>query len=160
MIVSAIAAIGENHAIGKDNQLLWHMPNDLKHFKDITSGRTIIMGRKTFDSVGKPLPKRRNIVVTRQDITIPGCEVARSVEAALALCGGEDEVFIGGGAEIYKLAMPLTNRMYLTIIHKNFEANAFFPEIDHKTWKETEREDHQPDAKNPYPYSFITLERA
>ena len=117
MTVSIIVAIGENHAIGKSNQLLWHMPNDLRHFKEITSGRTIIMGRKTFDSVGKPLPRRRNIVVTRQDITIPGCEVVKSIEDGLALCEGEDEVFIGGGAEIYKLAMHLTDRIYLTIIH-------------------------------------------
>ena len=160
MTVSIIVAIGENNAIGKNNQLLWHMPNDLKHFKDVTSGRTIIMGRKTFDSVGKPLPKRRNIVVTRQDITIPGCEVVKSIEDGLALCKGEDEVFIGGGAEIYKLAMHLTDRIYLTIIHKSFDADTFFPEIDRKEWKEVSRQDFQPDEKNPLPYSFITLERA
>jgi len=158
MTVSIIVAIGENHAIGKNNQLLWHMPNDLKHFKDITSGRTIIMGRKTFDSVGKPLPRRRNIVVTRQDITIPGCEVVKSIEDGLALCKGEDEVFIGGGAEIYKLAMHLTNRIYLTIIHKSFDADTFFPEIDKTEWKEVKREDFEPDEKNPLPYSFITLQ--
>ena len=156
MIVSIIVAIGENHAIGKNNQLLWHMPNDLKHFKDITSGRTIIMGRKTFDSVGKPLPRRRNIVVTRQDITIPGCEVVKSIEDGLALCKDEDEVFIGGGAEIYKLAMHLTDRIYLTIIHKSFDADTFFPEIDKLEWKEVKREDFEPDEKNPLPYSFIT----
>jgi len=160
MIVAIIVAIGENNAIGKNNQLLWHMPNDLKHFKDVTSGRTIIMGRKTFDSVGKPLPKRRNIVVTRQDITIPGCEVVKSIEDGLALCKGEDEVFIGGGAEIYKLAMHLTDRIYLTIIHKSFDADTFFPEIERKEWKEVSREDYQPDEKNLLPYSFITLERA
>ena len=160
MIVSIIVAIGENNAIGKNNQLLWHMPNDLKHFKDVTSGRTIIMGRKTFDSVGKPLPKRRNIVVTRQDITIPGCEVVKSIEDGLALCKGEDEVFIGGGAEIYKLALHLTDRIYLTIIHKSFDADTFFPEIDRKEWKEVSRQDFQPDEKNPLSYSFITLERA
>lgn len=159
MTVSSIVAMGENNAIGKNNQLLWHMPADLKHFKDITSGKSIIMGRKTFDSVGKPLPKRRNIVVTRQDIAIPGCEVVKSVEEGLELCKGEEEVFIGGGAEIYKLAMHLTDRIYLTIIHKNFDADTFFPEIDYKVWKETEREDHAPDDKNPYAYSFITLER-
>ena len=159
MIVSIIVAIGENHAIGKNNQLLWHMPNDLKHFKDITSGRTIIMGRKTFDSVGKPLPRRRNIVVTRQDIIIPGCEVVKSIEDGLALCKNEDEVFIGGGAEIYKLAMHLTDRIYLTIIHKSFDADTFFPEIDKSEWKEVKREDFELDEKNPLPYSFITLER-
>jgi dihydrofolate reductase len=159
MTVSIIVAIGENHAIGKNNQLLWHMPNDLKHFKDITSGRTIIMGRKTFDSVGKPLPRRRNIVVTRQDITIPGCEVVKSIEDGLTLCKDEDEVFIGGGAEIYKLAMHLTDRIYLTVIHKRFDADTFFPEIDKSEWKEVKREDFEPDEKNPLPYSFITLER-
>jgi dihydrofolate reductase len=159
MTVSIIVAIGENFAIGKNNQLLWHMPNDLKHFKDVTSGRTIIMGRKTFDSVGKPLPRRRNIVVTRQDITIPGCEVVKSIEEGLALCKDEDEVFIGGGAEIYKLAMHLTDRIYLTIIHKSFDADTFFPEIDKSEWKEVKREDFEPDEKNPLPYSFITLER-
>ena len=159
MTVSIIVAIGENHAIGKNNQLLWHMPNDLKHFKDTTSGRTIIMGRKTFDSVGKPLPRRRNIVVTRQDITIPGCEVVKSIEDGLALCKDEDEVFIGGGAEIYKLAMHLTDRIYLTIIHKSFDADTFFPEINKSEWKEVKREDFEPDEKNLIPYSFITLER-
>lgn len=160
MIISIIVAIGENHAIGKNNQLLWHMPNDLKHFKEITSGRTIIMGRKTFDSVGKPLPRRRNIVVTRKDITIPGCEVVHSIKDGLALCEGEDEVFIGGGSEIYKDAMELTDRIYLTIIHKVFDADTFFPEIDKSVWTETERQDFDPDEKNPLSYSFITLERA
>ncbi|MBL4676972.1 MAG: dihydrofolate reductase [Mucilaginibacter sp.] len=159
MTISIIVAIAENNAIGKNNQLLWHMPNDLKHFKEITSGRTIIMGRKTFDSVGRPLPKRRNIVVTRQDIEIPGCEVVKSIDEGLALCAGEDEVFIGGGAEIYRQAMDKTDRIYLTIIHKEFDADTFFPEIDYSQWNEVSRERHEPDEKNPLPYSFITLER-
>lgn len=159
MTISIIVAISQNHAIGKNNQLLWHLPADLKHFKDITSGHTIIMGRKTFDSVGKPLPNRRNIVVTRQPITIPGCEVVNSIEAALELCRAEEEVFIGGGAEIYKQAMSLTDRIYLTIVHRHFDADTFFPEIDKSEWKEVSREDHQPDLKNPIAYSFITLER-
>src|ERR1700739_4477617 len=101
MIISDVVAIAENTAIGKDNQLLWHLPNDLKHFKAITSGHTIIMGRKTYDSVGKPLPNRRNIIITRKDIKIEGCEVVNSIGAALELCKTEDEVFIVGGAEIY-----------------------------------------------------------
>lgn len=159
MIVSAIAAISQNHAIGKNNQLLWHLPKDLKHFKDITSGHTVIMGRKTYESVGKPLPNRRNIIVTRQHIKIEGCEVVDSVEAALALSTDQEEVFIVGGAEIYKLAMPLTNRIYLTIVHHYFEADAFFPELEPHTWRETHREDYEPDAKNNLPFSFITLER-
>ncbi|MBS1527321.1 MAG: type II toxin-antitoxin system death-on-curing family toxin [Bacteroidetes bacterium] len=159
MIVSAIVAIGENNAIGKNNQLLWHMPADLKHFKEITSGKSIIMGRKTFDSMGKPLPKRRNIVVTRQDISIPGCEVVKSIDEGLALCAGEDEVFIGGGAEIYKQAMSKTDRIYLTIIHKAFDADTFFPKINYAEWVQKHREDHDADERNPIPYSFITLER-
>jgi len=159
MIISIIVAIGENNAIGKNNQLLWHMPADLRHFKNKTAGHTIIMGRKTFDSVGKPLPNRRNIIVTRQNITIPGCEVVKSIDDAIALCKGEDEVFIGGGAEIYREAIDKTDRIYLTIIHKIFDADTFFPEIDFTQWVETEREDHQPDDKNELSYSFITLER-
>jgi dihydrofolate reductase len=159
MIVSIVVAIAENYAIGKNNQLLWHMPADLKHFKNITSGHTVIMGRKTYDSVGKPLPNRRNIIVTRQDITIEGCEVVKSIEDALALCANEDEVFIVGGAEIYKLAMSKTDCIYLTIIHHSFDADTLFPEIDYMEWKETAREDHQPDERNKFPYSFITLER-
>ena len=160
MTVSIIVAIGENNAIGKDNQLLWHLPADLRHFKNKTSGHTIIMGRKTFDSVGKPLPNRRNIVVTRQDIKIEGCEVVKSIDDALALCRDEEEVFIGGGAEIYKLAMPKTDRIYLTIVHQEFDADTFFPEIDFSQWIETSHEDHEADPKNYIPYSFLTLERA
>jgi dihydrofolate reductase len=160
MIVSIVVAIGENHAIGKDNKLLWHLPKDLKHFKEITTGGTVIMGRKTYDSVGRPLPNRRNIIVTRQEIEIEGCEVVNSVETALDLCRDKEEVFIVGGAEIYKLAMHLTDRIYLTIVHADFEADTYFPEIKEDIWKETARQDHEADEKNPLPFSFITLERA
>jgi dihydrofolate reductase len=159
MITTIVVAIGENNAIGKNNQLLWYLPADLKHFKNITTGHTVIMGRKTYDSVGKPLPNRRNIIITRQDITIEGCEVVKSIEDALALCSTEEEVFIVGGAEIYRQSMHLTNRLYLTIVHQSFDADSFFPEINYDEWKETEREDHEPDEKNKLPYSFITLER-
>jgi len=157
--ITAVVAIASNYAIGKNNQLLWHLPNDLKHFKNITAGGTVIMGRKTFASVGKPLPKRRNIVITRQDIEIEGCEVVKSIDEAIALCETEDEVFIVGGAEIYRQAMHLTNRIYLTIVHQSFDADTFFPEIDYKDWKEMEREDHEVDEKHQFSYSFITLER-
>lgn len=160
MTISIVVAIAQNNAIGKDNKLLWHLPKDLKHFKEITTGGTIIMGRKTYDSVGRPLPNRRNIVITRQQIEIPGCEVINSVEAALDLCRDEAEVFIIGGAEIYKLALPHTDKIYLTIVHQDFEADAYFPEIKEDIWKEIERQNHEPDEKNPLPYSFITLERA
>jgi dihydrofolate reductase len=159
MIISAVVAIAENNAIGKNNQLLWRLPNDLKHFRQITTGHTVIMGRKTYDSVGKPLPNRRNIIITRQKMEIAGCEVVASVEEALALCAGEPEVFIVGGAEIYKLAMPVTNRIYLTIVHQAFDADAYFPPINDNEWAETEREDHGTDEKHAIPYSFITLQR-
>jgi len=159
MTISIVVAISENHAIGKDNKLLWHLSADLKHFKEITTGHTIIMGRKTYESVGRPLPKRRNIIITRQPIAIEGCEVVNSIEAALTLCADEDEVFIVGGAEVYRQSMHLTNRIYLTIVHKEFEGDSFFPEIKKEEWKELSREYHQPDEKNPIPYSFITLER-
>jgi dihydrofolate reductase len=117
------------------------------------------MGRKTFDSVGRPLPNRRNIVITRQVMHIPGCEVVSSIDAALALCADEEEVFIVGGAEIYRQSIHLTDRIYLTIVHRTFDADSYFPEIDYKEWIETEHEDCQPDEKNNLPYSFITLER-
>ncbi|MCJ8209972.1 dihydrofolate reductase [Mucilaginibacter sp. RS28] len=158
--ITIVVAIAENNAIGKNNQLLWHLPKDLKHFKDITSGGTVIMGRKTFDSVGKPLPKRRNIIITRQDITIEGCEVVKSLDDALALCAAEPEVFIVGGAEIYKLSLPKVNRIYLTVVHHSFDADTFFPELNPEEWKTIEREDFGTDEKHLYPYSFITLERA
>jgi dihydrofolate reductase len=159
MTTSIIVAIAKNNAIGKNNQLLWYLPNDLKHFKDVTSGHTVIMGRKTFDSVGKPLPRRRNIVVTRQDISIEGCEVVKSIEAALALCAGEDEAFIIGGAEIYRQSIHLTDRIYLTQIDQDFDGDTFFPELNPAVWKETKRENFEPDDKNKLKYSFITLQR-
>jgi dihydrofolate reductase len=159
MIISIVVAISENHVIGKDNKLLWYLPNDLKHFKEITTGHTVIMGRKTYESVGKPLPNRRNIIITRQNITIEGCEVVSSIEAALALCSHEAEVFIVGGAEIYRQSLHLTDRIYLTIVHKEFDGDSYFPEIEANEWKETAREDYEPDIKNNLPYSFITFER-
>lgn len=159
MTTTIVVAISENNAIGKDNQLLWYLPKDLKHFKEITSGHTVIMGRKTYDSVGKPLPNRRNIVITRQDITIEGVEVVKSIEAALELCKDTHEVFVIGGAEIYKQAMHLTDKIFLTIVHATFDADAYFPEIDYRFWQETARQDHDADEKNSLPFSFITLER-
>ena len=158
MIVSIVVAISENNAIGKNNQLIWHLPADLKHFKEITTGHSIIMGRKTYDSIGKPLPNRRNIVITRNPLLeIPGTEVCTSLEAAIALCQAEEEVFVIGGAEIFQEAFPLTQKIYLTRVHENYEADTFFPEIDAETWTETAVEHHQADAKNAVDYTFSTL---
>ncbi|WP_256006934.1 MULTISPECIES: dihydrofolate reductase [Pedobacter] len=160
MIVSAVVAISENRAIGKDNQLLWHLPKDLKHFKKITSGHTVIMGRKTYDSVGKPLPNRRNIVITRRtDLEIEGAEVVSSLDAALELCRHETEVFIIGGAEIYKLALQRTDRIYLTTVHETYDADAFFPELNETLWKETESQRHEADDRHSVAFTFSTLER-
>ena len=159
MIVTFVVAAAANNAIGKDNQLLWHLPTDLKHFKTITSGHTIIMGRKTFDSMGKPLPNRRNIVITRnQDLKIDGATVTQSLDQALELCNDEAEVFVIGGAEIYKAALDRTDKIYLTRVHKSFEGDAYFPDLDPEKWTEVAREDHAADEKNPIDFSFITLE--
>src|SRR5690606_5122657 len=141
--LSIIVAVSANNAIGKNNQLLWHLPADLKHFKNITSGHTIIMGRKTYESIGKPLPHRRNIVITRQpQLQLAGVEIVHSLDEALALCQNEAEVFVIGGAEIYRQALPLCQRIYLTRVHKHFDGDAFFPELDYETWQEIEKEDH------------------
>lgn len=158
--LSIIAAVSENNAIGKDNQLLWHLPADLKHFKALTTGHTIIMGRKTFDSIGKPLPNRRSIVVSRNTaLKIEGVELAYTLEDALRLAGNKEEVFIIGGAEIYRQSLPFADKIYLTRVHQQHEADAFFPEIDPGIWKETASATFQPDEKNTISYTFSTLER-
>lgn len=160
--LSIVVAVSENNAIGKDNQLLWHLPTDLKHFKEITSGNTIIMGRKTYDSIGRPLPNRRNIVITRStDLELPNVEVVNTLEAALALCDDEKEkqIFVIGGAEIYKHALPLANKIYLTTVHQTYDADVFFPDLNKEDWKETSSAYHQADEKNNVAYTFSTLER-
>jgi len=158
--ISIVVAIATNNAIGKDNQLLWHLPADLKHFKEITSGHPIIMGRKTYDSIGRPLPNRRNIVITRQkDLHIPNVEVVNDLAAAIALCKDEKEVFVIGGAEIYRHALPYTQKIYLTTVHQNYEADTFFPELPDSEWKTTAQENHAADEKNSVAYTFSTLER-
>ncbi|MFA4868155.1 MAG: dihydrofolate reductase [Pedobacter sp.] len=161
MMISVVVAIDENNAIGKDNQLLWHLPADLKHFKEVTSGHTIIMGRKTYDSIGKPLPNRRNIVMTRTpELQIPGVEVVSNIDEALALCTTEEEeVFIIGGAEIYKSTLKIVNKIYLTRVHQSYDADAFFPQIDSDLWNEIDVEKHLPDEKNHVAYTFSTLLR-
>ncbi|MES2418712.1 MAG: dihydrofolate reductase [Bacteroidota bacterium] len=158
--LSIVVAISANNAIGKNNQLLWHLPSDLKHFKEITSGHPIIMGRKTFDSIGKPLPNRRNIIITRKTgLTIPGVEVTHSLAEAISLCKNENEAFIVGGAEIYKEALAFTDRIYLTTVHQTYEADVFFSEIKHSEWKVINQEYHPADEKNNVAYTFSTMER-
>lgn len=165
MILSIIVAISSNLVIGKDNTLIWHMPADMKYFKDKTSGHCVITGRKNYESIPekfRPLPNRTNIVVTRQtDYQAPGAIVASSIEKAIAIAKelGDEEVFIIGGAEIYKQSMPMVNRLYLTRIHHEFEGDAFFPEVDLEIFKLTNAEPHQADEKNKYNYTFETYER-
>lgn len=156
MTISIIVAAAQNNAIGKNNELLWHLSEDLKRFKRLTTGHSIIMGRKTFDSIGKPLPNRRSIIITRQhDLKIEGCEVVHSLDEAIQLCKGEPEVFIIGGAEIYKQSLEKANKIYLTRVYADFEGDAFFPEI-HSTWKELHKEAFT-DEKSQLSYAFIDL---
>lgn len=135
--LSIIVAIASNGAIGKNNELLWHLKADLKHFKAITTGHTIIMGRKTFESIGRPLPKRRNIVISSQDtFAFEGIEVFHSLEEALEAVKTEEEVFIIGGGQIYSQAMPLASKLYLTVVEREYDGDTFFTEIDYSQWKE------------------------
>lgn len=159
-MLSIIVAAARNNAIGKNNQLLWHMPADLKFFKETTVGHPVVMGRKTFDSVGKPLPKRRNIVITRNpDFSAEGVEVCLSLEDALGLLDNKEENFIVGGSEIYKMSLPYCDRIYFTEIDGDFEADTFFPEIDAEEWHLISKEEHHADERNPYNYRFLTYER-
>ena len=158
-MIQIVVIVDQKNGIGKNNQLLCHMPADLKHFKQLTVGHPVIMGRKTYDSMGKPLPNRRNIVITKQDLEIDGCEVVHSVEEALELCTTEQLISIIGGATIFEQSMDLVDTVHLTCIHHTFEADTFFPKIDAELWVITEREDYEADEKNPYPYSFITYKR-
>lgn len=162
MIKSIIAAKSSNNVIGKENSLVWHMPADLKRFKQKTLGHYIIMGRKTLESMDKPLPGRTTIVVTRnQAYRAEGCIIVHNVQDAfrLAETNKQQEVFILGGAEIYKLTINMADRMYLTEIKAEFEGDAFFPEIDFRQWRVVNQEAFEADDKNPYPYAFVDLER-
>jgi len=161
-IISAIVAMSENHVIGDNNQLPWFLPADLRHFKGITTGNPILMGRKTYASIGRPLPNRTNIIITRNpSFNAPGCIVVTTIHAAIqrALLDGNNEIFIIGGAEVYAQLMPHIERIYLTIVHQTFEGDAYFPELDRTEWKECENITHRPDEENVYPYSFLRLER-
>lgn len=157
MTISIIAAASQNGIIGANNKLPWRLPADLKRFKELTLGHPILMGRKTFESIGKPLPGRTNIVITRQkEFACCGAITASSLEEALRLCGEAEEVFAIGGATIYEQALPLADKIYLTVIHQDFEGDARFT-FDKKSWREVSRQDFAPDAANPHSFSFLTL---
>ncbi|MBA3680294.1 MAG: dihydrofolate reductase [Bacteroidetes bacterium] len=159
MIIAAIVVTDLNNGIGKDNQLLCHLPTDLKFFKATTMGSPIIMGRKTYESIGRLLPGRRNLIITRSgDYKVDGAEIFHSVEGALQFCT-EEKVFITGGAEIFKISMDLINVIYRTVIDHAFEADTFFPEINKEEFKLVWEEPHRSDEKNKYDFRFQKWER-
>jgi dihydrofolate reductase len=163
---SMIVAMAENRVIGINNKLPWYLPNDLKYFKQVTMGKPILMGRKTYESIGKPLPGRANIVITRnQDWSAEGVKVVHSLEQAFELgesvceIDGQEEVMIIGGDQIYQTSLPDVDRIYLTKVHAAVEGDAYFPEVDWSEWREIGREDFEAEGPNPYDYSFIVLDR-
>ncbi len=159
-----IAAMGKNRVIGLDNKMPWHLPADLQWFKKTTMGSPIIMGRKTYDSIGFPLPGRLNIILSRNpDLVIKGCTVVSSLDAALQVASetldNNKEIFITGGAHLYNKFLDQADNLYLTLIDEEFSGDTFFPDYTQYQWKELERIENPADDKNPYPYMFIKLER-
>lgn len=160
MIVSLVVAAGLDDGIGKDGRMPWHLPADLKHFKHLTLGKPVIMGRKTLESIGRPLPERRNLVITRDRVFgPPGVETCRSLEEALERAEGSREVMVIGGGEIYRLALDRADRVYLTRVHVQTDADTFFPKLDANEWQEIARDEYKADEKNPVDYTFLILER-
>lgn len=158
--MNIIVAVAKNNAIGKNNNLLWHIKEDLVYFKKTTLGATVVMGRKTFESIGKPLPGRRNVVVSKSMNDAEGIDIFRSIEEALGSCNPNEEVFIIGGGEIYKQSISLVQRIFLTIVDVNIpDADTFFPELDMSQWREVFREDHSRGVSFEHPFSFIVLDR-
>ncbi|MFI3328587.1 MAG: dihydrofolate reductase [Rikenellaceae bacterium] len=154
-MINIIVAVAENGVIGGENRLLWHISEDLKHFKSITSGHPVIMGRKTFESLGRPLPNRTNVVITRSDIEIEGCTVVHSLQEALDLFdSAKDEIFIIGGAQIYGEALPIADKFYLTRVHKSYEGDTSFPEWDESQWVKVSSERFERGEKYEFPYTF------
>ena len=160
MRLSIIAAMSANRVIGNNNNLPWRLPADLKRFKSLTLGHHLIMGRKTFESIGQPLPGRTTVVITHQTGFAPeGVLVAHSIDQALQMASGDDEVFVAGGAQIYQQMLPRADRLYLTSIHEEFEGDTDFPEFEESDWQLISEEDHAADEKNPYSYSFLIYEK-
>jgi dihydrofolate reductase len=165
MTISLIAALTQNRVIGKDNDLPWHLPDDMKYFMQTTKNHHVVMGRKNYDSIPekfRPLPNRTNIVVTRQNNFIaPHCTVANSLEQAITLAktNNEQELFIIGGAEIYKLALPFANRLYLTEIQTELDGDTYFPHVENKKWKEVSRRHHSVDERHLYAFDFVVYEK-
>ena len=160
MIVSIIAALAENNVIGKDNDLIWHLPADLKHFKNLTTGHHVIMGRKTYESIGRILPNRTFIIVTRnENYVVDGAIVVHSLRDAINSVKEDEEVFIIGGAEIYQQSLDVADKMYLTKVRQQFEGDAYFPNFDSEIWKLVSSVPHNSDEKNKYTYTFEEYEK-
>lgn len=159
-MISLICATSQNGIIGHNGQIPWHLSADLRRFKRLTMGHPIIMGRKTYQSIGRPLPGRTNIVVTRQpDFQAEGCLIAHSVEEALALVAGDEEIFITGGTAIYQAGLAYADRIYLTVVHHDFAGDTPLFDFDQALWQQVSREDFEPDEKNPYHYSYLLFEK-
>lgn len=160
MRLSIIAAMARNRVIGRDNRLPWRLPADWRRFKQLTMGHHLIMGRKTFESIGRPLPGRISIVLSGQrSYAPPGVQVAASLEEALRLARGDDEVFVGGGAGVYRQTLLLADRMYLTLLPNDFEGDTYFPRYDESRWEVRRTEVHEPEKTDPERYTFLTLDR-
>lgn len=158
--LSIIASIGKNNELGAENKLIWKLPDDLKRFRALTLGHAVIMGRKTYESIGRPLPERKNIIITRQaDYKAPGCIVVGSLDDALKAAEGDAEPFVIGGSEIYDAALPLADKLYLTFVDAEPEADVYFPEVDVREWKFVSKEDHPADEKHAHSFTFTVYKR-
>mgnify|MGYP002639425562 CR=1 FL=1 len=158
--LSIISAMDENRLIGRDNALPWHLPADLAFFKKNTLNKPILMGRKTYESIGRPLPGRRNIIISRDELyKVEGCDSATSIAQALDMVKNQPEAMLIGGASLYQQTLEIAEKLYITFIHDTFEGDAWFPEIDQNIWVESSRVSHDADEKNPHNYSFVTYSR-
>ena len=159
-MVSIIVAVAQNGTIGDKNSLLWHIKEDMRFFRTTTSGHAVIMGRKTFESLGsKPLPKRKNIVITRQDVEFEGALTAHSLQEAIRMAEGDEEVFVIGGAQIYAQALECADRLYRTLVERDYEGDTSFPEIDYRYWQLVAEQRHERGEEYEYPFSFLTFDR-
>ncbi len=154
MTISIIVAVAENGTIGDQNSLLWHIKEDMQLFRRVTTGHPVVMGRKTYESLGRPLPKRTNVVISRQELTIEGCTVVHSLEEALALFEDDEEIFIIGGAQIYAAALPVADRLYLTTVEHPYEGDTHFPVWDRAQWELTHSERFEHGEEFPHPFRF------
>lgn len=160
MIISIVVAVAKNGVIGDQNRLIWHISEDLKHFKALTTSHTVIMGRKSYESIGKPLPNRRNIIISRNiRYRADGCEVAASLANAIDLCKEEEEVFIIGGGQIYNQSLEIANKLYITEINHEYDGDTHFPKIDKSIWKEVSRKSFTHGEKYEYPFDFVIYQR-